>query len=58
MDIINLITFLSSLNWLEIVGAITTILTVLIAIFEFIPSDQPEKTLKAIVAFLERYSRK
>jgi hypothetical protein len=58
MDIINLITFISSLNWLEIVGAITTLLTVLIAIFEFIPSEQPEKTLKAVVAFLERYSRK
>jgi hypothetical protein len=58
MDIINLITFISSLNWLEIVGAVTTLLTVLIAIFEFIPSEQPEKTLKAVVAFLERYSRK
>ena len=58
MDIINLITFISSLNWLEIVGAITTLLTVLIAIFEFIPSDQPEKTLKAVVAFIEKYSQK
>jgi hypothetical protein len=58
MDIINLITFISSLNWLEIVGAVTTLLTVLIAVFEFIPSEQPEKTLKAVVAFLERYSRK
>lgn len=58
MDIINLITLLSSLNWLEIVGAVVTLLTVLIAIFEFIPSEQPEKTLKAIVAFLEKYSRK
>jgi hypothetical protein len=58
MDILNLITFISSLNWLEIVGAVTTLLTVLIAIFEFIPSEQPEKTLKAVVAFLERYSRK
>jgi hypothetical protein len=58
MDILNLITFISSLNWLEIVGAITTLLTVLIAIFEFIPSEQPEKTLKAVVAFIEKYSRK
>jgi hypothetical protein len=58
MDIINLISLISSLNWLEIAGAVTTLLTVLIAIFEFIPSEQPEKTLKAIVAFLERYSRK
>jgi hypothetical protein len=30
----------------------------LIAIFEFIPSDQPEKTLKAVVAFIEKYSQK
>jgi hypothetical protein len=58
MDIINFISLISSLNWLEIVGAITTLLTVLIAIFEFIPSEQPEKTLKSIVNFLERYSRK
>ena len=58
MDIINIIQTLKSLNWLELLGAVNTILAVLIIVFSLIPGDQPEKTLRAIVTFIARFSRK
>ena len=58
MDITNIIQILSGFNWLEAIGAVTTILVGLIALFELIPGDQPEKTLKAIVNVIARFSRK
>jgi hypothetical protein len=58
MDIINIIQTLKSLNWLELLGAVNTILAVLIIVFSLIPGDQPEKTLRAIVNFIARFSRK
>lgn len=58
MDITNLITLISQLNWLEILGAVTALLLALITIFEMIPGDQPEKALRKVVEILARFSRK
>jgi hypothetical protein len=58
MNITEIIQIIGSLNWLEIIGATTTLLVTLIAVFELVPGDQPEKFLKAVVQFLARFSRK
>lgn len=58
MDITQILQFIGSLNWLEIIGAVTTILVGLIALFELIPGEQPEKTLRAVVNVISRFSRK
>lgn len=58
MNISEILTLVTSLNWLEIIGAATTILVGLIALFELIPGEQPEKTLKAIVNVIAKFSRK
>jgi hypothetical protein len=58
MDITNIIQVVSSLNWLEIMGAVSGLLAALIVIFELIPGDQPEKTLRSVVNFLAKFSRK
>lgn len=58
MDITQILQFIGSLNWLEIIGAVTTILLGLIALFELIPGEQPEKALQAVVNVLARFSRK
>lgn len=58
MDINNIIQIVSQLNWLEILGAVTALLLALITIFEMIPGDQPEKTLRAVVNVIARFSRK
>lgn len=58
MDITNLIQIVSQLNWLEILGAVTALLVALIAIFELIPGEQPEKTLRGVVNILTKFSRK
>lgn len=58
MDITNLITIVSQLNWLEIIGAVSALIAALITIFELIPGEQPEKTLRGIVKLLARFSRK
>lgn len=58
MNIPDIIQTVSQLNWLELIGAVTALLVSLIAIFEFIPGEQPEKTLRAIVGFISRFSRK
>lgn len=57
-DILNIVKSLQSLNWLEILGAANTIIVALIAIFALIPGDQPEKALRAVAAFIARFSRK
>ena len=53
----NIIEFATA-NWMTVVGALTVILTGIIAIAELIPGEQPEKTLKKIVGWLEKVSRK
>jgi hypothetical protein len=58
MNISEIVSLIASLNWLEVVGAVTTILVGLIALFELIPGEQPEKTLRAIVNFIAKFSRK
>jgi hypothetical protein len=58
MDITNLIQIVSQLNWLEILGAVTALLVALIAIFELIPGEQPEKALRGVVNILTKFSRK
>ena len=58
MEILNIIKTLQSLNWLEVLGAINTILAVLIVIFALIPGEQPEKALRGFAAFIGRFSRK
>jgi len=58
MDITSITTIIGQLNWLEIIGAVTALLLALITVFELIPGDQPEKTLRAVVSILARFSRK
>ena len=58
MIISEILTLVSSLNWLEVIGALTTTLLGLIALFELIPGEQPEKTLRAIVNVVAKFSRK
>jgi hypothetical protein len=58
MDITNIIQIVSQLNWLEIMGAVSGLLAALIVIFELIPGDQPEKTLRSVVNFIAKFSRK
>jgi hypothetical protein len=58
MEITNIIQVVSSLNWLEIIGAVSGLLAALIVIFELIPGDQPEKTLRSVVNIIAKFSRK
>lgn len=58
MDIQNIIQVVSSLNWLEILGAVNGLILALIAVFALIPGEQPEKTLKAIAGIIGKFSRK
>jgi hypothetical protein len=45
-------------NWAEVLGSVTAVLVALIALFELIPGEQPEKTLYAIVDWLKKFSVK
>lgn len=54
----NIINFVASQDWLAWVGAVTALLTAVIAVCQLIPGDQPEKSLQAVVDFLSRFSRK
>jgi hypothetical protein len=45
-------------NWDGLLGTITAIFVALIAFFQIIPGDQPEKTLYKIVEFIKKWSRK
>ena len=54
---------IEAVKWLvvhgpEIVSAIVGVLTALIAVFLLIPGEQPEATLKKIVAWIEQFSAK
>ena len=57
-NILEIIEQVASFNWLETIGIVTTALVALIAFFELIPGEQPEKTLRKVVDFLTRFSRK
>lgn len=54
----NIIHLITSQDWLAWVGAVTALLTAVIAICQLIPGDQPEKTLQGIVDFLSKFSKK
>ena len=41
-----------------VITGVVAILTGLIAIFSLIPGEQPEKTLRAMVDFLSKFSKK
>ena len=53
--IINLIQNTDIFAW---VGAITALLTAVIAIAQLIPGDQPEKFLQGVVDVISKFSRK
>ena len=53
--IINLIQGTDIFAWL---GAITALLTAIIAIAQLIPGDQPEAFLQKVVDFISKFSRK
>lgn len=42
----------------EIVSAVAALLSGVIAVSLLIPGEQPEKALKSVVAFLEKFSKK
>jgi len=42
----------------EIVSGVVAILSGVIAIAMIVPGEQPEKALKGVVAFLEKFSKK
>jgi hypothetical protein len=54
----TIIPALLKVDWLGVLGAITALLTAVIAIASFIPGDQPEKALQAVVDVLSRFSKK
>ena len=58
MGMEQLIPTLLSVDWLGVLGAITALLTAVIAVASFIPGDQPEKALQAVVDVLSKFSRK
>lgn len=56
-NILNIFSYIAQ-NWSEILNAVVAVLTALIALFLFIPGNQPEKTLQAVVDFLKKFSKK
>jgi hypothetical protein len=54
----TIIPALLKVDWLGVIGAVTALLTAAIAVASFIPGDQPEKSLQAVVNFLSKFSRK
>lgn len=54
----NLIHIVQNVDLFAWIGAITALLTAVIAIAQLIPGDQPEATLQKIVDFLSKFSRK
>ena len=57
-DMNDLISFVTTQDWVAWVGAATALLTAVIAIASLIPGDEPEATLTKVVQFLSRFSRK
>ena len=45
-------------NWQALFGAVSALLSAVIAIALLVPGEQPEKALKSVVAFLEKFSKK
>lgn len=45
-------------HWQLILNAAIALLTGLVAVFMLIPGEQPEKALRGIADFIEKFSRK
>jgi len=56
-DAIQLISWVS-VHGAEILSAVVSAITALIALFMLIPGEQPEKALQKLVDFLAKFSRK
>jgi hypothetical protein len=54
----TIISLITSQDWLAWLGAITALLTAVIAICQLIPGDQPEKFLQGVVDLISKFSRK
>jgi len=54
----DLLPILLSTDWLGLLGAITGVCTALVALFAFIPGDQPEKAIASLATLLAKFSRK
>jgi hypothetical protein len=54
----TLIPALLKIDWLGALGAVTALLGAIAAVAAFIPGEEPERTLRRIVEFLSRFSRK
>ena len=55
----DLISFVTTQDWVAWVGALTALLTAAIAVASLFPGDEPEATLQKIVDFISKYlSRK
>lgn len=55
--VINAWNYLAA-NYQVILAAVTALISGLIAVAMLIPGEQPEKALKAVVAFIEKFSKK
>jgi len=54
----QILTFIQSQDVFAWVGALVALLTAVIAIASLIPGDEPETTLRKVVDFLSKFSRK
>jgi len=54
----DILPILLSTDWLGLLGAITGVCTALVALFAFIPGEQPEKAIKSFADFIGKFSRK
>ena len=54
----QILTFVQSQDVFAWVGALVALLSAVIAIASLIPGDEPESTLRKVVDFLSKFSRK
>lgn len=54
----NIIHLVQSVDLFAWIGAITALLTAVIAIAQLIPGDQPERFLQSVVDVISKFSRK
>lgn len=54
----QILTFIQSQDIFAWVGALVALLSAVIAIASLIPGDEPEATLRKVVDFLSKFSRK
>ena len=54
----DLISFVTTQDWVAWLGALVALLSAVIAVASLIPGDEPEATLTKIVSFLSKFSRK